>query len=168
MDKNTAKETRTVRTSEAMNIYGILSGLRLGRLCRADQMAALRLCRALRPVAEAFNTAREETCERLRPEGWEETQTRFRSIDTLPEEERGPVREAVARYETAVGECMREVMEQPAEIPTGLTVTEDFATSLLESNPELELGAVLYLENFFTLSGADTPENNSSSKTTRK
>lgn len=150
MEKNETKEVRTVRTSEAMSLYGILSGLRLGRLCRADQMAVLRLCRRVRPVADAFRSTLDETRERLRPEGWEETLTRYRSIDTLPAEERPAVREAVARYESAVDECMREVMEQPVEITAGGNVSEGFAADLLESNPELETGALLYLEGFFS------------------
>lgn len=141
--EKTAK--KTMKTSEAVSLYNILRGLKIGKLPKEGQFRVIRAARAMKPAATAFEDFVADARERLKPEGFDAALEKRRDFDNLSEEEKREINETVSKFNKDIDDCVHVELDKAVEVDPVEPLGEDALALLAEAN-DLDVQTVMLLE----------------------
>ena len=146
--KKTEKKTgkRLIKTSQAVSLYNVLKGLKIGKLPKEGQFRVLRAAKAFKPAATAFEDFLSDVRERLKPEGFDALIEKSQRFKTLPEEEKATVNEALGKYNRDIDECVKSELDKEVEADTVESIGDEALALLAEAN-DLDVQTMLMLED---------------------
>lgn len=136
---------KKMKTSEAVSLYNILKGLKIGKLPKEGQFKVLRAAKAFKPGAAAFEDFLSDVRERLKPEGFDAVIEKSQRFKELPEDEKVAVNEAIGKYNKNVEECVKTELDKEIEVDPVEPLGEDSLAILVEAN-DLDVQTMLMLE----------------------
>lgn len=137
---------KKMKTSEAVSLYNILKGLKIGKLPKEGQFKVLRAAKAFKPGAAAFEDFLSDVRERLKPEGFDEVIEKSQRFKELPEDEKAAVNDAIGKYNKNVEECVKTELDKEIEVDPVEPLGEDSLSILAEVN-DLDVQTMLMLED---------------------
>lgn len=140
-------EKKSVKTQDALSVYNVLKSLKIAKLSKADQFAVLRAARALKPVAIGFEDFVKDAQERLKPEGFDSVVEKSQRFDTLSDEEKRAVNEAIGAYQKDVDECVKPELESVKEVDAFEPLSEEALSGIASANEHLDVQTLMLIED---------------------
>ena len=112
-------------------------GVKLGKMKDGDKFNMMKVMKELKPVATDYFDFMKDSSERLRPEGFEEIQTKLQSEEELTPDEKKVWEE----YNKKVQQCVEDELKKEVEF-TFQPLSEEGFKGLLSSN-DLTLAEIM-------------------------
>lgn len=107
---------RTIKTSDAVSVYPVLSVIKYPKTNKKAVFAIMRDAERLRPISERYSNFVRESREKLKPDNFEQQAAKAARFERLTPEEQAEVNRAGLEYERSVNECVRPMYEEEHEI----------------------------------------------------
>ena len=149
---------KTVKTSEILAVYNIISSAKYGKLSDEDKVKVWKITRKLKPIATKFDEDSKDAAEKLKPtedfsDRLEKAQEyeRLRSekqptIDVMTTADYDKFVEELKKYNKLVGDAVKEFADKEVELEFN-AVSEEAFGKLMASN-EWTMGQVSVLGDF--------------------
>lgn len=149
---------KTVKTSEILAVYNIISSAKYGKLSDEDKVKVWKITRKLKPIATKFDDDSKDAAEKMKPtedfsERLEKAQEyeRLRSekqptIDIMTTADYKKFVEELKKYNKLVGDAVKEFADKEVELEF-CAINEEAFGKLMASN-EWTMGQVSVLGDF--------------------
>ena len=149
---------RTVKTSEILSVYNIISNAKYGKMDDADKIKVWKIARRLKPVATKFDDDSKDAAEKMKPyEGFDEKlqkaqeyerlrQKKEPTIDVMTTADYDAFIEDFKKYNQVVNDAIKEFADKEVEVEFD-TISEDAFGKLLASN-DWNMGQVTLIGDF--------------------
>lgn len=145
-----------MRKREAIELYRVMTPVRLTGMTGASKMTVLTNLRVLRPVSEAYDKDMEQARDSCKPEGYaaiEERVSRHNEAiknktetGKMSREEMEEANVVMGDYYKELGDCERKILDEEVEIEIKAIDAESF-NKLLEAN-DVEAGKLETLMSY--------------------
>lgn len=121
-----------MKTSEVSGAYNALMNAKLNKMDGNGKIKVVKIIKAMKPIATAFEDFRKDALEKLRPEGFDEMQKKLEQWQkdgdktTLTSTERAEINQFFADYSRDVDKCLKEEMEKDNDITFDKLESKEF------------------------------------------
>lgn len=151
---------KTVKTSEILNVYQVISQAKYGKMANEDKIKVWKIARVLKPIAVKFEDDTKDAAEKFKPyEGFDEKlqkaqeYERLRSekqptIDIMTNAEYDVFIKEFKAYQKLVDDAVKEFAEKTVKLDFN-AISEDAFMKLVESN-EWTVGQMTLVGDFIS------------------
>ena len=149
---------RTVKTSEILSVYNIISNAKYGKMDDADKIKVWKIARRLKPVATKFDEDSKDAAEKMKPyEDFDKKlqkaqeyerlrQKKEPTIDVMTTADYDAFIEDFKKYNQVVNDAIKEFADKEVKVEFD-TISEDAFGKLLASN-DWNMGQVTLIGDF--------------------
>lgn len=151
---------KTVKTSEVLNVYQIISSAKYGKMSDDDKIKAWKLTRKLKPIATKFDDDSKDAAEKMKPEvkgGFDDVLAKAQEYERLKQEKQPTIDimtdaqykefiEKFKEYQKLIDKAVKEFAEKKVTVDFEPLSEEAFG-KLLASN-DWNMGQVTVLGEF--------------------
>lgn len=128
-----------VTVKQIVSAYKTLGDAKVSKLEESEVIKVVKARKAMRTIAEDYESFLKDVQEKFKPENWDEIQTKIQQWQkegedtTLSESERIAINKAVLDYTNKINAAVKEELDREVEINID-TLKEDSSTKLLVEN----------------------------------
>ena len=149
---------KTVKTSEILSVYNIISNAKYGKMDDADKIKVWKIARRLKPVATKFDEDSKDAAEKMKPyEDFDKKlqkaqeyerlrQKKEPTIDVMTTADYDAFIEDFKKYNQVVNDAIKEFADKEVKVEFD-TISEDAFGKLLASN-DWNMGQVTLIGDF--------------------
>lgn len=111
-----------MKVKNIVEAYKLLGETKVGKLEDADKIVILKARKAMRPIAEEFESFLRDAQEKFKPECWDDVQAKVQQWQqegentTLTDDEKRGINTALADYQNSINKAVNDELEREVEI----------------------------------------------------
>lgn len=127
------------KVKNIVEAYKVLGEAKVTKLEESEVIKVVKARKAMRPIADDFESFLKDVQEKFKPENWESIQKKVAQwqkegeTTSLTEEERIEINKTLASYQNSINKALNDELEREVEINIE-TLKEESATKLLTEN----------------------------------